>query len=252
MKKTVLALGVLFTAASLSAQADTFLGLYVGAQAWNMETQGGFSDDGINTQFTFDDKSTSSFYVAFEHPVPLIPNLKVQKTKLDTNGDIVLDADFTFGGEAFTLNTAVLSDIQLDSTDIILYYELFDNDLISFDVGINGKYIDGSLFVVAKDDPASSGQVDFSGLVPMLYTRIAVGIPATGFGAYIEGSLLSMDDQSLSDYQAAVTYSLLDNLAIDMTLQLGYRAMDVKLDDLDGFYSDMEFSGAFAGVEVHF
>lgn len=252
MKKASLALAILSSSLCLSAQADTLLGLYAGAQGWNMETTGGFSDDGINTEFNFGDKTKSSFYVAFEHPVPLIPNIKVQKTNLDANGDIALDANFTFGGELFTVSTDVISDIQLDSTDIILYYELFDNDLISFDVGINGKYIDGTLFVVAKDDATSSAQETFSGVVPMLYSRIAVGIPATGFGAYIEGSLLSIDDQTLTDYQAAITYSLLDNLAVDMTLQVGYRAMNLELDDLDGIYSDLEFSGAFAGLEVHF
>ena len=93
---------------------------------------------------------------------------------------------------------------------------------------------------------------EFSGVVPMLYSRIQVGIPLTGFGAYIEGSFLSFDDQTLTDYQAAVTYSLLDNIAIDMTFQLGYRSLTLDLDDLDGIYTDLEFSGAFAGVEVHF
>jgi outer membrane protein len=252
MKKSLLALGVFSSALCLSAQADTLLGLYAGAQGWNMETSGGFSDDGINTEFNFEDETKGSFYVAFEHPIPLIPNIKVQKTNLDTYGDMALAANFTFGGELFTVNTNVLSDIELDSTDIILYYELFDNDLISFDVGINGKYIDGTLFVVADDDPTLNAQETFSGVVPMLYSRIAVGIPLTGFGAYIEGSLLSFDDHTLSDYQAALTYSLLDNLAIDMTLQVGYRSMNLELDDLDGIYSDLEFSGAFAGVEVHF
>ncbi|MFT4993989.1 MAG: outer membrane protein [Paraglaciecola sp.] len=252
MKKTIIALGVISSSLCISAQADTLLGLYAGAQAWNMATTGGFSDDGINTQFTFDDESKGSFYVALEHPVPLIPNIKVQKTNLDTKGNIVLNTNFTFGGELFTSNTDVLSDIELQSTDFILYYELFDNDLISFDVGINAKYIDGILVVLAKDDPSFNGREEFSGIVPMLYSRIGVGIPATGFGAYIEGSLLSMDDQTLSDYQAALTYSLMDNLAIDMTLQVGYRTMNLELDDLDGIYSDFEFSGAFVGLEVHF
>jgi outer membrane protein len=252
MKKSLLALGLCSSLACLSAQADTLLGLYAGAQGWNMETVGGFSDDGINTQFTFNDKSKSSFYVAFEHPVPLLPNIKLQKTNLDSKGEVVLAGNFTFNGQLFTVNTDVISDIDLDSTDIILYYELFDNDLISFDVGINGKNIEGSLFVVANDDPTLNAEESFSGIVPMLYSRIAVGIPATGFGAYIEGSLLSFDDQTLSDYQAGVTYTLMDNLAIDMTLQVGYRSMNLELDDLDGIYSDLEFSGAFAGLEVHF
>ena len=42
------------------------------------------------------------------------------------------------------------------------------------------------------------------------------------------------------------------NLAIDLTLQLGYRAVTLELDDLDDIYSDLEFKGIYAGLEVHF
>jgi outer membrane protein len=253
MKKSLLSLCVLSSIMATSAHADMLLGLYAGAQGWNMETSGSFADDANETNnFMFEDETKGSFYVAFEHPIPLVPNIKLQRTDLDTAGEVNLDANFEFGGELYTTNTDVLTDVELTSTDIILYYELFDNDLISFDVGINGKYLDGNLIVQDRDDLSFSSMEEFSGVVPMLYSRIQVGIPLTGFGAYIEGSFLSFDDQTLSDYQAAVTYSLLDNIAIDMTFQLGYRAMTLDLDDLDGIYTDLEFSGVFAGVEVHF
>ena len=252
MKKLALSIGITSLLSCACAQADTLLGLYAGAQAWNMETIGGFSDDGTNLQFNFADKTQGSFYVAFEHPVPLIPNLKIQRTGMDTNGKVSLTTSYTFGDELFTANSTVLTDVKLTSTDAILYYELFDNDLISFDVGINAKYLDGELFVVDSEDPSTSGREEFSGVVPMVYSRVAVGIPTTGFGFYVEGSFLSFDDQTLTDYQAAMTYSLMENFAVDMTFQLGYRAVEVDLEDLDGIYSNLEFKGAFAGLEVHF
>jgi outer membrane protein len=252
MKKHTIAMGLIGLLSCFSSQADTLLGLYAGAQAWNMETKGGFSDDGTNINFNFADQTKSSFYVALEHPIPLIPNIKLQRTAMDTNGDVLVDSSFTFGGELFTANGTAVTDVKLTSTDAILYYELFDNDLISFDLGINAKYLDGELFVIDKDDPTNTGREEFSGVVPMAYSRLAIGIPATGFGAYVEGSFLSFDDQTLSDYQAALTYSLMDNLAIDLTFQLGYRAVKVDLKDLDGIYSNLEFKGAFAGLEVHF
>jgi outer membrane protein len=86
----------------------------------------------------------------------------------------------------------------------------------------------------------------------MLYSRLALGVPFTGFGAYIEGSLLAIDDHTVSDYQAVITYSLMENLALDVTFQVGYRAVTLELEDLDDIYSDLEFKGAFAGLEVHF
>jgi len=252
MKKTALSIGLITLCASFSGNADTLLGLYVGAQGWNMQTAGGFSEDGTNTEFDFDDQSQPNLYVAFEHPVPFIPNIKLQRTEMDTSGDVILERNFVFGGKLFAINSEATSDIQLTTTDIILYYELFDNDLISFDVGLNTKYVDGELLVTDKDDPTVNGREEFSGPIPMIYSRLAVGLPLTGFGAFVEGSFLSVDDHTLSDYQAAVTYSLLENLAIDATFQLGYRAVSLELEDLDGIYSDLEFKGVYAGLEVHF
>jgi outer membrane protein len=252
MKKHTLSIGIVGLLSCFSSQADTLLGLYAGGQAWNMETKGGFSEDGTNINFNFANKTKSSYYIALEHPLPLIPNIKLQRTAMDTRGDVVVDSSFTFGGELFTANNTAVTDVKLTSTDTILYYELFDNDLISFDFGINAKYLDGELFVIDKDDPTRTGREEFSGVVPMAYSRLAFGLPTTGFGVYIEGSFLSFDAQTLSDYQAAFTYSLMENLAIDLTFQLGYRAVKVDLQDLDGIYSNLEFKGAFAGLEVHF
>ena len=252
MKKTVLSIGMIVMGVSFTSQADTLLGLYAGAQGWNMQTAGGFSSDGTNANFNFEDKANSNLYVAFEHPLPLIPNIKVQRSIMDTLGEAKLNSTFTFGDEIYASDIDVITDVGLTATDFILYYELFDNDLISFDVGINAKYLDGKLVVTEKEDPSSSSSEAFSGPVPMLYSRLAIGVPFSGFGAFVEGSFLSIDDHTLSDYQAALTYSLMENLAVDVTFQMGYRAVELELDDLDNIYSNLEFKGVYAGLEVHF
>ncbi|MDU0353202.1 TIGR04219 family outer membrane beta-barrel protein [Paraglaciecola aquimarina] len=252
MKKIATTLGMLTLCSSFSSQADTILGLYAGAQGWNMETEGGYSRDGDNRDFNFEDETKGSFYVAFEHPIPLIPNIKLQKTEMDTQGDITLEQQFDFGVQTFTTGSTLNTDVSLSSTDAILYYEFFDNDLISFDFGVNIKYLEGELLVVDTDQPTRTGYEDFSGPVPMLYSKLQLGLPFTGFGAFVEGSYLSIDDHSLTDYQAAITYSLMENLALDVTFQAGYRAFTLELEDLDDIYSDLEFKGVFAGIEVHF
>jgi hypothetical protein len=44
----------------------------------------------------------------------------------------------------------------------------------------------------------------------------------------------------------------MENLAVDVTFQVGYRAVELELDDLDDIYSNLEFKGVYAGLEVHF
>ena len=211
MKKSLLVAALGCALVSVSSHADTIAGVYVGAQAWQTDTSGGFADTNNTANFSFDDETNSSVYIALEHPVPFLPNVKINQTTLDNSGVTTLDSSFTFDGQLYTANSEVATDIDLTSTDLILYYELFDNDLVSFDLGINAKYIDGA-----------------------------------------EGSYLSFDDHELSDYQVAVVYSFIESIAIDMTVQLGYRNVTVDIEDLDDVYADMEFDGVFAGLELHF
>jgi outer membrane protein len=251
MKKGLLAAALGCALFSVTTHADTIAGIYAGAQAWQTDTTGGFADSSSTANFNFDDETNASLYIAFEHPVPLVPNLKVVHTTLDNNGTTTLDSSFSFDGELYTANSEVDTITELDATDLILYYELFDNDLVSFDVGLNAKYIDGTFYV---EDTASNTQSsgEFSGVIPMVYSKVQVGLPFTGLAAYAEGSYLSFDDHELSDYQVAVTYSFIESIAVDMTVQLGYRNVTVDIEDIDDVYADMEFDGVFAGLELHF
>ena len=119
MNKSLCAGALVLALSSFSSQADTLLGVYAGAQAWDMETTGGFSDSNSNVDFNFEDETKGSFYVALEHPVPLIPNIKLQRTGLDTNGETLLSSSMTYDGELFSANTSVNTSLDLVSTDYI-------------------------------------------------------------------------------------------------------------------------------------
>jgi outer membrane protein len=86
----------------------------------------------------------------------------------------------------------------------------------------------------------------------MAYAKVQLGLPLTGLGLHAEGSFLAIGDHTVSDYQAAITYSFIESLALDMKIQAGYRVMNVEFDDVDDIYADLEFSGAFVGIEFDF
>jgi hypothetical protein len=56
----------------------------------------------------------------------------------------------------------------------------------------------------------------------------------------------------LYDYQVGVNYLFIDNLAVEVGVTLGYRALSLQLEDLDNLYTDMDFKGAYLGLNVHF
>lgn len=248
MKKTITGLMLL---ASCSASADVIYGFNVGVQGWSMDTDGAYGSNGNQSGFGFDSEPQSHIYAAFEHPVPLIPNVRLARTTFDTAGDALLSNQFTLGSINYNANTNVATTLDLTSTDHILYYEVLDNDLVSIDLGFNGKQIKGTIAANDTDTGVDSFQ-GISGFVPMLWSKIEVGLPLTGLGIYAEGSYLAVNDSKVSDLQAAITYTLADSLLVDMIFQLGYRRATLELDDFDDIDSNLDFDGVFAGIELDF
>ncbi|ALO36221.1 hypothetical protein CMT41_16890 [Colwellia sp. MT41] len=251
MKKTLLAASVAVLMCG-TAQADTLLGLYIGGHMWANETSGSFGEGSDNqTVFDFDDKKQGSFYVAFEHPIPLIPNIKIASTTLDTVGGTQLTSSFTFDQVSYAAGSTLDTTLDASFVDYTLYYEVFDNDLLSFDFGITARDLDANIQVADQVTQLQS-DLDVSGIIPMFYLSTIIGLPFTGLNIFAEANFLSFDDQTVYDAQIGVSYSILDNLAVDFDVTLGYRTMKMELNDLDGFYSDLTYDGFFAGAIVHF
>ncbi|MBB1334713.1 TIGR04219 family outer membrane beta-barrel protein [Pseudoalteromonas sp. SR44-5] len=253
MKKYCLAAALSMAFLAPAAHADTLLGLYVGVDGWQSDNSGSFSDSGNMQDFNFEDETFISYYAALEHPIPLVPNIKLKYTELELNGSTLLNETFEFGGTSFTTNTTATTVSDLSHIDYILYYEIFDNDLLSIDLGVNAKQFDGDIVVTGTANGTTTTEtVDFSGFVPLVYGRAEVGLPLTGLSVFFEGSLLAIDDSKVQDYQAGIAWALLDNLAVDLDIKAGYRKMTLELDDIDNLYTNIDASGPFAGIQIHF
>ncbi|MFD2165347.1 TIGR04219 family outer membrane beta-barrel protein [Thalassotalea euphylliae] len=260
MKKTLLAAGIA-ALISTSVHADV-VGVYVGGHVWDNEASGVFGESGGQVDYSLEDETQNYFYIAVEHPFPFIPNVKLAKSELDTMGDTTLTQDITFGDTDFASGSVVDAAFDVSYMDYTFYYELFDNGLFSFDFGLTARDFDGDVKLsstVEITGPEGTpvevpidGTIKTSEIVPMLYARTKVGLPLTGLNFFAEGNFLSLDDHTLYDYQAGVSYDLIDNVIVDMNIMAGYRSVRLELEDLDDLYSDIDFDGVFAGIEVHF
>jgi outer membrane protein len=261
MKKVLLTTSVL-TLLSSSVQADTLAGLYVGGQIWDNEATGIFGESNNQVNFNLMDEQQGSYFIALEHPIPFIPNAKIAHTSLETQGMTILDSDITFDNVNFLEGTIADAGFNVSYIDYTLYYELFDNGLFSFDIGLTGRDFNGDVTVSAAlntaiegEDPvyiSTTGRLSTDEIVPMLYASTIIGLPFTGLNVFAEGNFLSIDDHTLYDYQAGLSYELVDNIAIDVNVTLGYRSVKLELEDLSDLYSDLEFQGVFVGAVVHF
>lgn len=213
MKKLNLSLAALAVAGAISmpAQAAVLLGAKVGADAW-------YADAKINDVRADDASVQPSFYAAFEHFIPLVPNAKIRYTGIDS---AKFNTDFT-------------------QYDLIAYYEILDNDLISFDIGLNLQKFDGRF----------AGR-SFDEWQPNVYSDVRLGIPATPVSLFGTFSFGSYDDTSTVDAEAGVLFTL-GLVAADLNFKAGYRVQDYDFNYFGAnngkFYND----GFFGGVEFNF
>lgn len=281
---------VFFTA---NAQADT-VGLYLGAQAWQGEASGVLGEENTLLDFNLKREQQTSYFIAVEHPFPLLPNIRISTTRLDTTGNTDLTQAFSFGNETFpmgstktgtddhtganmitTTDVNARANVNIRYVDYTLYYELFDNDTFSFDLGLTARTFNGDVIVtgttttvITVDEAAhfdhvhpateettistAKGKIKTDEIEPMLYVATNISLPLAGLSAFGQGDFSLIGDHIFSDYQVGLGYDLIDNRMMDINLTLGYRAVNIELENSNNLYTNLEFNGAFVGVIAHF
>jgi len=245
MKK--LLLGATVALLPITGFSATVLGFQAGGGSWNHDPSGnitasvggtGTSAD-LKNDLNLSKKSEGYSYFLIEHPVPVVPNFKYVNTKLSSSGSGTATTSFTFNNTTYNTSTNLTTSLVLDQTDMIFYYEILDNDLVSFDLGLNAKKFDGK--AVVNTDSAT-----FSGTIPMLYAAVEIGLPA-GLTLAGEMSTISAGSNEISDVAAKITYTTDFNLGVEA----GVRTQTIKV-DVDGVKTSVGFSGVFAGVYFKF
>ena len=106
-------------------KADTILGVYVSVDNWKPDFSGNINSSGpdinIEDQLSILDDKSTGFSFALEHPIPGIPNIKLQRTGLSTDSIVTLDSDIAFDGITFPSGSELSSQFDLGHTDYILY-----------------------------------------------------------------------------------------------------------------------------------
>lgn len=141
------------------------IGLKADASYWNFD---GYSQSANASKQDLDRQGTAQLSVAFEHPVPLLPNAKIKYVNLDSNSEQITP-----------LNVA---DIELNNIDYILYYELLDT-IVHADIGAGLTNLDGT---VRNLNAGVLTQYDLDEYSPLLYATAGVKLPFTGMSAKAE------------------------------------------------------------------
>jgi outer membrane protein len=241
-----LSLCTLTIAMSCHTHADTVFGIYAGAGTWQGEYTGDIGKPSASVEdLGMGDHNNNFYYIAIEHPIPFFPNIKVQHNDITSSQSSVIENNFSIGNIGYPSGSLVATDFDLSYTDAALYYELLDNWL-TLDLGITLRKYSGHL------QAASAGLIDKTNIdisVPLAYGRMQFDLPLTGFFAGFEGNYISYDGNDLADYNAKIGY-LFDS-ALDLGVEVGYRALTVNIDDGD-VHTNLDVKGPYAAAIFHF
>ncbi|MCK4442708.1 MAG: TIGR04219 family outer membrane beta-barrel protein [Sulfurovaceae bacterium] len=214
------------------------LGYYSHSPSGTAQYKGDSVD--IEKDLNWADEKDMFIRAYFEHPVPIIPNIRVGYSKFSHEGDGTASKQFSWNNFSIDLTDKVYSKIDLDMYDLTLYYEFLDNWL-SADAGLNVKYLDGTVDVRTTTD---SSHNDVQVPIPMLYLKGRVDIPATDLSFQLEGDYISYSGNMLYDFELGARYTFFAGLG----LEAGYKAMKIKIDDIDDFSMDTDFNGAYGKI----
>lgn len=161
-------------------------------------------------------------WVFLKHPVPLIPNARVEYLALKTGSDAIP-----------TFDTKEL--------DGILYYNLLDNTFfLTVEAGIDLKYIEMSGDSV-KDDTA---------MVGLLFGRVRVE-PISWLG--VEAVLMTTNygDNKGYDARLKLDYTMTFVPVVHPALEVGYRIHKLQYEFDEGI-NKAEYSGVYVGAMIRF
>lgn len=221
IKTTLMAMACSAALFTSQAQAD-FLGFEVGAGAWfnSMESE---SATGATTEF--ESATNGNFYALFEHPVPMIPNFRVN---VDTIENEVKDSSPTQ-----IANTSFI--------DALLYWEVLDT-IAEIDLGFGARMYDGKEGLASDPDEYS---VDMF----VAFAKAQFNLPVTGLsvGANV---LIGQDsgDSKATDARGFVRWESVLGLGIEG----GYRILSQELEIANNNVPTVDLDGVYLSAFFHF
>ena len=226
------------------------LGVSVGGGSWQASPEGDIGRTDINLESTLnlDEENNQFVFAAIEHSIPILPNIRLQHSEMEWNGDALVAAGTNLNGNPFVSTEQVAVFLDLTHTDATLYYEILDN-VVDLDLGITARSFDGEASLIGATQQEA---IDLDAIGPLLYGRVGVDIPLTGLSAHVLANWINVDEFRLIDWAAEIMYEFDLLPALDAGLILGYRSMLVELDELDDLQADASFEGYYFALQLRF
>ncbi|WP_166268486.1 TIGR04219 family outer membrane beta-barrel protein [Marinobacter caseinilyticus] len=245
MRKLILVAGTSLLIAAPFASADV-VGLGASVSYWDSELSGQAVNKGsavdVEDELNLDSDSNANLSAYLEHPVPVLPNVRLNYTSIKQTGRGEVSSS---GFDLIGSGAQVDSKLELDQIDVTLYYELLDN-WVNLDAGLTVRSLDGELLVEERFPGNNASRTEIKAVLPMGYLAARFDLPLTGVSIGAEGNGISYSGDSIFDYNAYAQYEV-----SVVQLRAGYRQMSVDYEDGDDKL-DIDIDGPFASLGVTF
>lgn len=248
MRKLILAVGGAMALTAPLASADV-VGLGANVSYWDSDLSGKAASNGdvvdVENDLDLSSDSNANLSAYVEHPVPLLPNVRLNYTSIEQSGRGELGANFDNIPVVIGSTTEVDSDLDVDQLDLTLYYEVLDN-WVNLDLGLTVRDFSGELTVREVNGGNAVSETEIDAVFPMGYLAARFDLPFTGVSVGGEANLISFEGDSIYDYNAYGQYEI-----AMLQLRAGYREISIDADDGDDEL-DVDLGGPFVSAGVRF
>ena len=297
MKKQLFAAAILLNApnafadfigvhASISSWQSTFSGKIAGTAKLAERNEYGWGVPSF-AERGFEKNQQLFGYIAFEHPIPLLPNIRLGYSKIEDSGsspseinsrryDQIIEVNDRDVIVSWDIAQNIDTTLNIDALDLTLYYEILDN-WVNLDFGLTVRQMTGEFIesTYTEEIPpllvggscsaqnlnvASSGRcivpplsqtTDIDFVVPMLYGEVRFDLPLSGFFVGARGNAIAYSGNEVLDLEVETGYDF-DMTVMELGVAIGYRTSSLKADDLEGLYSDATLDGFYTSLKMHF
>jgi len=232
-----------------------------GVGSWSTSSSGTITET-VNatvniTDHLNDEHYENYYFVELKHSVPLLPNVRVEYTRVQSSGE---RAEVTVGSSGFLSipsgSFSKQSTLSMEQYDTLLYYSpLKSVPFVYVDLGLDIKYLRTEYQVESYLDDTSTT------VVPLLYLRSGLELPF-GVGGDVDLRYITDGTSTVYDLSAKVRYAMTFVPVIKPGLEVGYRQQKYVTDSgstaligpiLSGeTTTDIGFSGVFVGLTARF
>ncbi|MEH6561774.1 MAG: TIGR04219 family outer membrane beta-barrel protein [Marinobacter sp.] len=244
MRKLTLAVGSSLILAAPLAQAD-IVGLGASVSYWDSDLSGNVANGNnavdVDDELRLKDDGNANASIYIEHPVPVLPNVRLAYTLIQQSGNGTLGGSY----DGVSAGAPVRSDLDLEQLDLTLYYEILDN-WVNLDLGLTIRDFSGELQVQNRSNASESSKTKADAVLPLGYISARFDLPLTGVAVGGEGNFIAYSGDSMRDFSVYGQYSI--SL---LQLRAGYRQIAVDYEDGSDVF-DVKIDGPFISAGVTF